>query len=149
MAGQTRQASFANKDFRKTMCHRHTKWRSRTFPRRLASWHGAPSPNLTRAGLARYNSFQGSYLSGKPAIDPRVARQIHILTWVVSGRNRSGSNAAKPLQGQLERRRDKLLPSHCVCRSFGKTGLPYLARHFSGSFVQNGKLPTAARITIT
>ena len=30
------------------------------------------------------------YLSGKSAIDRRLARRIRILTWVVSGKNRSG-----------------------------------------------------------
>ena len=42
----------------------------------------AATPNLTRAGIARYNSFQGPYSSGKPYIDGRLARQIHTLTWV-------------------------------------------------------------------
>ena len=50
----------------------------------------AATPNLTRAGIARYNSFQGPYLSGKPVIDGRLVRRIDILTRVVSGKNRSG-----------------------------------------------------------
>ena len=45
--------------------------------------------NLTRAFLARYNSFQGTYLSGKPAIDRRLARRIRILTTDISSKNRS------------------------------------------------------------
>ena len=86
--------------FIRLMGHRQTKWRSRTLPRWRASTllalastllggTVAAIPNLTGVGLARYNSFQGPHLSGKYAIYRRLARRTHILTLVVSGKNRS------------------------------------------------------------
>ena len=105
-AGQARQASFAGADFHKTMCHRQTKWRSRTLPRRLASWHCSSNSKSEQSGLCLIQLIQGRYLSDKPATDRRLARQIHILTCIVSGKNCSGQGAAKPLQGQLASRRD-------------------------------------------
>ena len=91
-AGQVWQASFAGDDFHKIMCHRQTKWRRvELCLGGLLAGTVAAIPNLTRAGLAQYNSFQGSYLSGKPAIiDRRLARQIHDLPWILSGKKRSG-----------------------------------------------------------
>ena len=66
--------------------------------------------NLTRADLPRCNSFQGPYLSGKPVKDRRLASRIHLLTWVVSGKKRSGL--------VRQSRRDKILLGCCVCESF-------------------------------
>ena len=67
------------------------KWTSKTLPRRLASWYCSNNFKPDQSGgLARYNPFQGNDLSGKPAMDRKLARSIHVLTWVVSGNTRSG-----------------------------------------------------------
>ena len=119
IARQARQASFAGKDFHKTMCHRQTKWRSRTLPRLLASGHRSSNSKPDhRGGLARYNLFQGTYLSGEPAIYRSQARQANThLDLGCIGQEPFRSGAAKPLQGLLPSRRDKILLGHSVCRS--------------------------------
>ena len=100
------------------MCRHQTKSPSKTLLGSLIVSTAAAIPNLTRAGLTRYNPFQGAYLSDKPAIDRRLAKRIHILLSVVSGKNRYTVGVAKPLPGQRASRRDKILLGHCICRSF-------------------------------
>ena len=89
-------------------------------------------PNLTRAGLARYNSFQGPYLSGKPAIDRRLAGRIHILTWVVSGKNRSGQMRQNHYRASEQADGTTFYWAIAFAGLLtiftGKTGLPSLAR---------------------
>ena len=87
MPRQARQASFAGEDCEKTGKRNGTVEYCLVG---LLATSAVVLPHQTGAVLARYNPGQDVYSPVKPAIYSRLARRIYILTWAVSGKNRSG-----------------------------------------------------------
>ena len=73
ISGQARQARFAGKDFHKIIYVTGKQNAPENPQKSLLAGTVAAIPNLIRAGFARNNAFQKPYLSGKPAIDRRLA----------------------------------------------------------------------------
>ena len=136
VAGQARQVSFAREDFHKTICHRQTKWCRRALPGRLASGHCSSNSKPDQSGPCSIQLIPRAVLIWQACYRPQACQtDTHLALGCIDRSGRSG--AAKPLQGQLTSRRPIAfagLPTIFI----GKTDLPNLARHFSGSFVQHG-----------
>ena len=118
VAGQARQASFAGEDLHKTMCHRQTKWRSRTLRRRLSSWHCSSNFKPDQRGTCSIQLIPLAALIWQACYRSQACQANTHLDLGCMGEEPFRPGAAKALRGHLASRRDKILLGHCVCRSF-------------------------------
>ena len=100
------------------MCHRQTKWRTRTLPRRLASWHCSSNSKPEQSGPCSIQLIPRALPHWQACYRSQACQANTHPDLGCIGHEPLRYGAAKPLQGQLASRRDKILLGHCVCRSF-------------------------------
>ena len=100
---------------------RQTRWRSRTLPRRLASWQCSSNSKPHQSGPCSIQLFPRAVLIWQACYRSQASRANTHRDLGCIGQEPLLAGAAKPVQGQLASRRDKndeILLGHCVCRSF-------------------------------
>ena len=117
-SGPGSASQFTGQDFHKPMCHRQTRWRIRTLPRRLASWHCSSNSKPDQSAPCSIHLIPGAVLIWQACYRSQACQAHAHLDLGSIGQKPFRSDAAKPLRGQLTSRRDKILLDHCVCRSF-------------------------------
>ena len=135
VAGHDRQASFAGEDFHKTRCHRQTKWRSRTLPRRLTSWHCSSNSKPDESGPCSIQLIPRAVLIWQACFRSQACQANAHLDLGCIGQEPLRSGSGKPLQRKLASRQEKILLCHYVCRSYNNLHRLLRCIEHTGMFV--------------